>query len=130
MVRSVPPSIALIRSLDHGATWSAPIQISVPHHPARSGAGSPVIAACGAGVTIAWTDDGVGSNPGPDLNSDLFVIQVLNGVPGAPIHVTDDTGIEVEPELLVNPQGTVYLSWTGANGVTFASLPNCATVAQ
>ncbi len=107
---------------------SDPNQRAAPSGPLRRGFASN--RRVGAGVTIAWTDDGVGSNPGPDLNSDLFVIQVLNGVPGAPIHVTDDTGIEVEPELLVNPQGTVYLSWTGANGVTFASLPNCATVAQ
>ena len=130
------PSVQMIRSIDHGATWSAPIQISVPPHPSESGAGSPVIAACGAGVTIAWTDDGIGSNRFK-INSDIFVMQVLNGVPGTPINVTDTPGQEFEPQILINPQGTVYLSWVGNNGddaptivntVTFASIPNCAGV--
>jgi hypothetical protein len=124
------PSVNMIRSIDHGATWSAPILISVPPNLARSGAGSAIIAACGAGVTVAWTDDGVGSKGGPDLNPDLFVVQVLNGVPGAPINVTDDTGNEQGQQILVSPQGTVYLSWTGANGLTFTSIPNCAAVQQ
>jgi hypothetical protein len=130
------PSVNMIRSLDHGATWSAPILISVPPHLSRSGAGSPVIAACGAGVTIAWTDDGVGSIGGPNLASDLFVVNVVNGVPGAPINVTDDTTEDVAPQILVSPQGTVYLAWTGisvsgTNSSTFfAPIPNCAAVAQ
>ncbi len=135
------PGVALIRSLDHGVTWSAPIQISVPPHPSESGAGDPVIAACGAGVTVAWTDDGVGSNRS-QLNDDLFVVQVLNGVPSAPINVTFTTGSEHQPQIVVNPQGTVYLSWVGdpddvgeSDGISigpvkFASLPNCAAVQQ
>ena len=62
---------------------------------------------------------------------------VLNGVPGTPITVTDTPGQEFEPQILINPQGTVYLSWVGNNGddaptivntVTFASIPNCAGV--
>jgi len=130
------PSVVLIRSIDHGATWSAPIQISVPPHPSESGADSPVIAACGPGVTIAWSDDGVGSNQSM-LNSDLFVVNVLNGVPGTPINVSNSPGGEGEPQIVVNPQGTVYLSWVGFTGqdsgpvvttVTFASIPNCGAV--
>jgi hypothetical protein len=130
------PSVVIIRSIDHGSTWSAPIQISIPPHPADSGADEPVIAACGAGVTIAWTDDGVGTNRGPDLNADLYIVNVVNGVPGAPINITDDTAQVGSPQLLVNPQGTVYVSWTSTpvnatnSSVLFTSLPNCAAVAQ
>jgi hypothetical protein len=135
------PGVALIRSIDHGATWSAPIQISVPPHPSELGAGDPVIATCGAGVTVAWLDDGVGSNKS-QLNDDLFVVQVLNGVPGPPINVTFSTGGEKQPQIVVNPQGTVYLSWvsnpddvggsagTSFGPIKFVAIPNCAAVQQ
>jgi hypothetical protein len=132
----VLPSIAMIRSTNHGATWSAPIEISVPPVPDRSGASAPVIAACGAGVTIAWIDDGISSQGNVDTFPDLYVVNVDNGAPGAPINVTDDITNELIPQILVNPQGSVYLSWTGqnaaqtANEVFFASIPNCAAVAQ
>jgi hypothetical protein len=134
------PTVNLVRSIDHGATFSAPILISVPPDLdlafARSGAGSPVIAACGAGVTIAWIDDGVGSRGGPNTSPDLFIVNVVNGVPGAPFNVTDDATGKSGPQILVNPQGTVYLAW-GSSSVTgsstsalFASIPNCAAIAQ
>lgn len=133
------PTVELIRSVNHGVTWSNPVQISVPSHPSESGAGDPVIAACGAGVVVAWTDDGIGSNR-LNINDDLFVVQVLNGVPGAPINVTYTVGAEISPEMMVNPQGTVYLSWVSGPGnlgpdnqpsqVNFASIPNCAAVSQ
>jgi Type I restriction enzyme R protein N terminus (HSDR_N) len=135
------PGVALIRSIDHGSTWSAPIQISVPPHSSELGAGDPVIAACGAGVTVAWLDDGVGSNAS-QLNDDLFVVQVLNGVPGPPINVTFSTGGEKQPQIVVNPQGTVYLSWvsnpddvggsagTSFGPIKFVAIPNCAAVQQ
>jgi hypothetical protein len=66
------------------------------------------------------------------------VVNVVNGTPGAPINVTDDTNNETFPQILVNPQGTVYLSWTtgDASGsaatdtVNFTSIPNCAAVQQ
>ena len=80
----VLPSIAMIRSTNHGATWSAPIEISVPPVPDRSGASAPVIAACGAGVTIAWIDDGISSQGNVDTFPDLYVVNVVNGAPGAP----------------------------------------------
>jgi hypothetical protein len=71
---------------------------------------------------------------------DLFVVQVLNGIPGAPINVTFTQGSESQPQIVVNPQGTVYLSWlgdpdavAGSGGnvigpIKFASIPNCAAV--
>ena len=67
----------------------------------------------------------------------MFAVQVLNGVPGAPINVSfGNLGDKTFPQILINPQGTVYLSWTGTNvdetaqSVFFASIPNCAAVAQ
>lgn len=103
-----------------------------------------MIAACGAGVTIAWLDDGIGTNntgfnQNPEaFNPDLYIVNVLNGVPGVPVNVTDSPAFEESPQLLVNPQGTVYLSWTALNetpstvtpSALFASIPNCAAVAQ
>lgn len=131
------PEVDLIRSVDHGVTWSAPIQISLPPHRAESGAGEPVIAACGAGVTIAWQDDGVGSDRN-NMNPDIFVVQVLNGVPGAPINVTSTGASEGHPQIAVSPQSTIYLSWVSDNDnvasstpfdtVNFAAIPNCAAV--
>ena len=131
------PEVDLIRSIDHGVTWSAPIQISLPPHRAESGAGEPVIAACGAGVTIAWQDDGVGSNRN-NMNPDILVVQVLNGVPGAPMNVTDTGASEGHPLIAVSPQSTIYLTWVSDNDnnasstpfdtVNFAAIPNCAAV--
>jgi hypothetical protein len=140
------PGVVMIRSLDHGATWSAPILLGIiPTNLLHQGSQSPVIAACGAGVTVAWLDDGVGynatgRNPNPEaFNPDLFIVNVVNGVPGAPMNVTDSPMVEASPQLIVNPQGTVYLTWTstpttinssGPTSLLFASIPNCGAVAQ
>jgi hypothetical protein len=131
------PMVNLIRSVDHGVTWSAPIQISLPPHRVESGAGEPVIAACGAGVTVAWQDDGVGSDRN-NMNPDIFIVQVLNGVPGSPMNVTNTGASEGHPQIAVSPQSTIYLSWVSDNDntasstpfdtVNFAAIPNCAAV--
>jgi hypothetical protein len=131
------PSVQLVRSIDHGVTWSAPIQISVPPHPSASGAAEPVIAACGAGVTIAWQDDGVGAKFS-NIDPDIFVVHVLNGVPGTPINVTNTPASEGHPQIAVNPQGAVYLTWVSDNDngsgsvpfntISFAAIPNCGAV--
>lgn len=104
-----------------------------------------MIAACGAGVTVAWIDDGVGTdnsgqNPMPEeFNPDLFIVNVVDGVPGVPVNVSDTPGVEASPQLLVNSQSTVYLSWTstpttinsaGPESLLFAAIPNCAAVQQ
>jgi hypothetical protein len=131
------PEVELIRSTDHGVTWSAPVQVSLPPHRVGSGAGEPVIAACGAGVTVAWQDDGVGSYFN-NMNPDIFVVQVLNGVPGAPMNVTDTGASEGHPQIAVSPQSTIYLTWVSDNDnsasstpfdtVNFTAIPNCAAV--
>jgi hypothetical protein len=73
------------------------------------------------------------------FNPDLFVVNVVNGVPGAPMNVTDSPAVDASPQLLVNSQGTVYLTWTstpttanssGPTSLLFTSLPNCAALAQ
>jgi hypothetical protein len=130
-------SVQLVRSIDHGATWSAPTQISLPTRPSGFGAQEPVIAACGGGVTIAWQDDGVGANFSI-TNPDIFVVQVLNGVPGTPINVTNTPASEGHPQIAVNTQGIVFVSWvsdnntggssTPFNTVDFDAIPNCGAV--
>jgi hypothetical protein len=122
-------TIELIRSIDHGATWSTPVQISVPPRQTGIGPSNPVIAACGAGVTVAWVDGGVGSKVSDGINPrDLYVMQVVNGVPGTPVNMSYSTLDEQHPQILVNPQGTVYVSWIGVGGVNFAAIPNCAAI--
>jgi hypothetical protein len=132
------PSVQLVRSIDHGVTWSNPVQISLPTHGSGSGAAEPVVAACGAGITIAWQDDGVGANFG-NLNPDIIAVQVLNGVPGTPLNVTNSIASEGHPQIAVNPQGTVYLTWVSDNNqgggiftdsVMFAAIPNCGAVTK
>jgi hypothetical protein len=130
-------SVQMIRSTDHGTTWSAPVQISLPTRPSGFGAQEPVIAACGAGVVVAWQDDGFGTNSF-GLNPDIMVVQVLNGVPGTPIDVTNTEASEGHPQIAVNPQSTVFVTWVtdnenGPNSPNFtsimsASIPNCGAV--
>ena len=127
----VVPTIQLIRSIDHGATWSAPVQISIPPRQTRTGPSNPTIASCGTGVTVGWLDDGVGSTLSDIINPrDFYVVQVLNGVPGAPLNMSNSILDEQHPQIAVNPQGTVYASWIGVGGVNFAAVPNCAAVQQ
>jgi hypothetical protein len=129
-------SVQLVRSVDHGATWSAPIQVSLPTHGSGFGAQEPVIAACGAGVTIAWQDDGVGANFS-GMNPDIIVVNVLNGVVGTPINLTNSVASEGHPQIAVNAQSNVFVSWvtdnnqgggTATDSIVFAAVPNCAAV--
>jgi hypothetical protein len=127
------PSMQLIRSINNGATWSNPVQISLPVHGSGSGAAEPVMAACGAGVTIAWQDDGVGSNFG-NLNPDIILVHVIGGVPSTPVNLSNTTGSEGHPQIAVNAQSNVFVTWVTDNNqggglatdsIVFASLPNC-----
>jgi hypothetical protein len=126
-------SVQLVRSVDNGATWSAPIQISLPPHLSGSGANEPVIAACGAGVVIAWQDDGVGVNY-TQVNPDIMLVYVVGGVPQTPIDLSNTTASEGHPQIVVTPQSSVYVTWVTDNGqgggfatdsILFASVPNC-----
>lgn len=130
------PSVQLIRSTNNGATWSNPLQISLPVHGSGFGAGEPVMAACGAGVTIAWQDDGVGANFG-NLNPDIILVHVVGGVPGTPVNLSNSMGSEGHPQIAVNEQSNVFVTWVTDNNqggglatdsIVFASLPNCGAV--
>ncbi len=129
-------SVQLVRSIDHGATWSAPIQVSLPTRASGFGAQEPVIAACGAGVTVAWQDDGIGANFS-GTNPDIFVVHVLNGVVGTPINLTNSSASEGHPQIAVNAQSNVFVSWvtdnnqgggTATDSIVFAAVPNCGAV--
>jgi hypothetical protein len=127
-------SVQLIRSTNHGVSWSAPVQISLPTRPGGFGAQEPVIASCGTGVTIAWQDDGTGANY-LGQNPDIILVNVVNGVPGTPINVTNTEASEGHPQIAVNAQSTVFLTWVtdnqnGTNSSPFdsivsAAIPNC-----
>lgn len=126
-------SVQLIRSTNDGAIWSAPIQISLPPHPSGFGAQEPVIAACGAGVTVAWQDDGVGVNFS-QINPDIILVYVVGGVPGTPIDLSNTTASEGHPQIVVTPQSNVFVTWVTDNNqgggvatdsIVFASMPNC-----
>lgn len=130
-------AVEMIRSTDHGATWSAPIQISLPTRPSGFGAQEPVVAACGEGVTIAWQDDGIGANYA-QTNPDIILVNVVNGTPGSPINLTNSGASEGHPQIAVNAQSNVFVSWvtnnentstsTPFNSIVFATVPNCGAV--
>jgi hypothetical protein len=127
------PSVWLIRSVNNGATWSAPVQISLPPHPSGSGANEPVIATCGAGVTVVWQDDGVGADFTQVL-PDIILTYVVGGVPGKPINLSNTPFSEGHPQIVVNRQSKVFATWVTDNGqgggtatdsIVFAEIQNC-----
>ena len=130
-------AVEMIRSTDHGASWSGPIQISLPTRPSGFGAQEPVVASCGEGVTIAWQDDGIGANYS-QTNPDIILVNVVNGAPGTPINLSNSGASEGHPQISVNPQSNVYVSWVTDNqntstaqpfnSIVFASVPNCGAV--
>jgi hypothetical protein len=130
-------SVQLIRSTDNGATWSAPVQISLPTHGSGFGAQEPVVAACGAGVTVAWQDDGVGANFSMQ-NPDIILTSVVGGVPGTPINLSNTSASEGHPQIAVDAQSNVFVTWVTDNGqgggiatdsIVFMSVPNCGAPA-
>jgi hypothetical protein len=132
------PSVQLIRSTDHGNTWSNPTQISLPTRGSGAGAGSPVAVACGGGITVAWLDDGRGTNF-TDLVGDVIVANVVGGIPGAPINLTNSAASDMHPLIVADAQSNVYVSWTTDNrlgggpetdSVLFTALPNCGVPAK
>jgi len=130
------PSVQLIRSTNHGATWSAPVRIGLPVRGSGNGTGEPVIAACGDGVTVVVQDDGFGADFN-DLNPDIILVHVIGGVPGKPINLTNSAASEGHPQIEVNAQSNVFVTWVTDNNqgggiatdsIVFASVPNCGTV--
>lgn len=129
-------SVQMIRSTDHGTTWSAPIQISLPTRGSGFGAQEPVVAACGSGVTVAWQDDGIGANFSA-TNPDIILVHVINGVPGTPLNLSNSAASEGHPQIAINSQSNVFVSWvtdnnqgggTATDSVIFTALPNCGAV--
>lgn len=130
-------SVQLIRSTDNGATWSAPVQISLPTHGSGFGAQEPVVSACGAGVTVAWQDDGIGANFSAG-NPDVILTSVVGGVPGTPINLSNTPASEGHPQIAVDAQSNVFVTWVTDNGqgggiatdsIVFTSVPNCGAPA-
>jgi hypothetical protein len=132
----VDQSLQLIRSADNGATWSNPVDVSLPFISGGFGAQEPAMAACGAGVAVAWQDDGVGSTSSANLNPDIMFEYIVGGVPQKPSNLSSTPeATENHPQIAVNPQGTVFVTWvTGPNAVNgsggppsivFSAIPDC-----
>jgi hypothetical protein len=118
-------SVQLIRSVDEGNTWSAPLDVSLPNLAGGYGADEPVIAACGGGIVLAWEDDGHGADI-QDTNTDIFLEYIVGGVPQAPINLSNTPASEGHPQITVNSQSTVFVTWvTEGPSIVFSSVLNC-----
>jgi hypothetical protein len=137
---NIDPSLQLIRSVDGGQTWSPSVDISLPPITEGYGADEPVVMPCGGGIVVAWQDDGF---DGVDEHgsAEIMLRYIAGGIPGKAIDVTANeirpaltTVSNGHPQLAVNAQGTVFVTWVYDNGgdapwsIMFAEVPNCGVV--
>jgi hypothetical protein len=112
-----PSQVFFTRSLDHGATWSTPLNLSLPN-PVQSFAGArdPHVGVDTSGkVTVAWEDDSNGKFSG---DNDIYIRTSTDGVTfSGPMDVSNTTDqIEVNPIILETPTGRRYMTWYDMNG--------------
>jgi hypothetical protein len=105
------------QSLDHGVTWSAPYNFSLPN-PIQNfvGAKAPYVGVSATGkITVAWEDDSNGSFSG---DNDTYIRTSTDGVTfGTPMDVSNTTDqIEVNPIVIETTTGMRYMTWYYANG--------------
>jgi hypothetical protein len=105
------------QSLDHGVTWSAPYNFSLPN-PIQNfvGAKAPYVGVSATGkITVAWEDDSNGSFSG---DNDTYIRTSTDGVTfGTPMDVSNTTDqIEVNPIVIETTTGMRYMTWYDANG--------------
>ncbi len=118
-------SLQLVRSVDDGNTWSNPVDVGLPFSSGAYGADEPTIAPCGGGAVLVWQDDGIGADF-QDTNPDIFLEYVVGGVPQAPINLSNTPASEGHPQIAVNSQSTVFVTWvTDGPSVVFSSVLNC-----
>jgi hypothetical protein len=136
----IDASVQFIRSTNKGQTWTAPQDISLPPSGGGSGAGEAVIAACGAGAVVVWTDDGIGSDGAntDGLLNGVMLRYIAGGVPGQAINLSKEpNSAKGHPQILVNAQSNVFVTWVTDNGlgdniatdsIIFAEVPNCGAL--
>jgi hypothetical protein len=110
------------RSLDHGVTWSTPLNLALPNLPAGSvGAQNPQIVVDANGkITIAWEDDTNGGSAG---DFDIYVSTSTDGRTFSPAkNISNATGAFTSaPTVLISPLGQQYIYWyetSNTNAVT------------
>ncbi len=104
--------VNLTRSLDHGVTWSTPLNLALPNlPPGFVGAQNPQIGVDANGkITIAWEDDTNAGSPG---DSDIYVSTSTDGRTFSPAkNISNATGAFTSaPTVLITPQGFRYIYW-------------------
>jgi hypothetical protein len=113
----VPSQVYFTRSLDHGATWSAAANLSLPN-PVQTFTGAKVPSVGvdpGGKLTVAWEDD---TNGGFAGDNDIYIRTSTDGATfSGPVDVSHTTDqIEISPIILETPNGTRYLSWYDMTG--------------
>ena len=112
-----PSQVYFTRSLDHGATWSSSINLSLPN-PLQNftGAKDPHVGVDVSGkITVAWEDDSNGHFSG---DNDIYIRTSTDGATfTGPMDVSNTTDqIEISPTILETPNGVRYLTWYDMNG--------------
>jgi hypothetical protein len=100
------------RSLDHGVTWSTPLNLALPNlPPGFVGAQNPQIAVDANGkITIAWEDDTNGVSPG---DFDIYVSISTDGKTfRSAMNISNASGAFTSaPTVLITPLGLRYIYW-------------------
>jgi hypothetical protein len=112
-----PSQVFFTQSHDHGATWSTPVNISLPN-PVQNFAGAkvPVVGVDLSGkITIAWEDDTNGKFAG---DNDIYLRTSIDGLTFSnPVDVSNTTDqIEINPIILETHNGKRYMTWYDMNG--------------
>jgi hypothetical protein len=100
------------RSLDHGVTWSTPLNLALPNlPPGFVGAQNPQIAVDANGkITITWEDDTNGVSPG---DFDIYVSASTDGKTfRSAMNISNASGAFTSaPTVLITPLGLRYIYW-------------------
>ena len=104
------------QSADHGATFSTPINLTLPSVQNFTGGGDPSVGVDTTGkITVAWEDDGKGTFSG---DNDIYISTSTDGKTfssASDISNTTDQ-IEVFPVVIETPKGLRYITWYDTAG--------------
>jgi hypothetical protein len=117
LLNSTTDQVFFTQSLDHGATWSTAVNLSLPN-PVQNFAGaraSYVGVDTSGKITVAWQDDTNGKFSG---DNDIYIRTSTDGVTfTSPINVSNTTDqIEINPIVIETLTGKRYMTWYDMNG--------------